>query len=129
MAVHLNHTIVHSHDGSASAAWFADMLGLDAPVRFGPFWQITTANGVNLDFHQGDRRDDITPQHYAFLITEEEFDAVYGRIIERGIDHYADPAGRHQREINHNDGGRGVYFPDPNRHWLEVITRPYGDGE
>ena len=72
--------------------------------------------------------DEITPQHYAFLISEDEFDAIFGRIVERGIDYYADPAGRAHGEINHNDGGRGVYFPNPDGHWLEILTRPYGSG-
>ena len=128
MTVQLNHTIVASKDAAASAAWFAEILGLDDPVRFGPFWQITTANGVNLDFDEEEPQEAITGQHYAFLISEDDFDAVFGRIVERGIEHFADPFGRQRGEINRHDGGRGVYFPDPNGHWLEVITRPYGSG-
>jgi len=126
MAVELNHTIVASKDPAASAAWFAEMLGLAAPVRFGPFWQVSTNNAVNLDFGRHDSRNAITPQHYAFLISEDEFDSVFDRIVERGIDYYADPAGTRHGEINRNDGGRGLYFPDPDGHWLEIITRPYG---
>lgn len=128
MAVQLNHTIVASKDARASAAWFAEMLGLEPPIQFGPFWQVSTGNGVNLDFDQEDTRRDITPQHYAFLISEDEFDSIFARIVERGLDYYADPAGHQRHEINHNDGGRGVYFPDPSGHWLEIITRPYGGG-
>jgi catechol 2,3-dioxygenase-like lactoylglutathione lyase family enzyme len=126
MAVELNHTIIASSDPGASAAWFTEMFGLDEPERFGPFWQVSTGNGVNLDFGGHESHDEITPQHYAFLITEDEFDAIFGRIVARGIDYYADPFARHHGEINHNDGGRGVYFADPNGHWLEIITRPYG---
>ena len=128
MAVQLNHTIVASKDAEASALWLAEILGLDKPTRFGPFWQVSTDNGVALDFDGEDHRAEITPMHYAFLITEDEFDAIFGRIVERGIDYYADPAGRQRGAINHNDGGRGVYFPDPNGHWLEILTRPYGSG-
>ena len=128
MAVQLNHTIVASKDPAGSAAWFAEVLGLDAPVRFGPFWQVSTGNGVNLDFDRHDAGDQIAPQHYAFLISEDEFDEIFRRIVERGIDYYADPAAARPGEINHNDGGRGVYFPDPNGHWLEILTRPYGSG-
>ena len=73
-------------------------------------------------------RGDIRPQHYAFLVSEDEFDAILGRILEAAIPYYADPAGKQANQINHNDGGRGVYFPDPNGHWLEAITRPYGSG-
>ena len=128
MAVELNHTIVASRDARESASWFAEMLGLDPPIRYGPFWQVTTGNAVNLDFHEEDHQAEITPQHYAFLVGEDDFDATFARIVERGIEHYADPAGRRRGEINHHDGGRGVYFPDPSGHWLEIITRPYGSG-
>ena len=128
MAVELNHTIVASRDPAASATWLAEMLGLDAPIQFGHFWQVSTGNGVNLDFDGRGPDDEIVPQHYAFLISEDEFDVIYGRIVERGIDHYADPMGRRRGEINHNDGGRGVYFADPSGHWLEILTRPYGSG-
>jgi hypothetical protein len=81
-------------------------------------------NGVSLDFHQTDGA--IESQHYAFLISEREFDEIYGRIADQGLDHWADPSQSRPGEINHNDGGRGVYFTDPDGHLLEVITRPYG---
>jgi catechol 2,3-dioxygenase-like lactoylglutathione lyase family enzyme len=131
VAVDLNHTIVAVKDPSGSAAWYADLLGLEPPERFGHFWQVSTGNGVNLDFDAVGTAPDARLahlQHYAFLVSEAEFDEIFGRILERGIDHYADPAGRRKGEINHNDGGRGVYFPDPDGHWLEIITRPYGGG-
>lgn len=126
MTVQLNHTIVASKNPATSAIWLAEILGLDAPIRFGPFWQVSTGNDVNLDFDRHDSADAIKPQHYAFLISEDEFDSIFSRIVERGIDYYADPAGTRRGEINRNDGGRGVYFPDPDGHWLEIITRPYG---
>ena len=128
MAVQLNHTIVAASDPAASDGWLAELLGLDPPERLAPFWQVTTANAVNIDFHAHESSAEIVPQHYAFLISEDEFDQILGRIRDRGIDYYADPAGRRRGEINHNDGGRGLYFPDPDGHWLEIITRPYGSG-
>jgi catechol 2,3-dioxygenase-like lactoylglutathione lyase family enzyme len=70
----------------------------------------------------------IQPRHYAFLISEADFDAVFGRIREQGLQYWADPSRSRPGEINHNDGGRGVYFPGPDGHYLEVITRPYGSG-
>lgn len=82
---------------------------------------------MSLDFAD-DEGDDFTPQHYAFLVTEDEFDEIFGRIQAWGLDYYADPAGRLQGEINHHDGGRGVYWPDPSGNRLEIITRPYGSG-
>jgi catechol 2,3-dioxygenase-like lactoylglutathione lyase family enzyme len=126
MAALLNHTIVNARDKQVSATFLAEMLGLGEVVPFGPFLGVVTGNDVTLDYI--DAGDDITPQHYAFLITEEEFDQVYGRIQERGLEHWADPHQRLAGEINHHDGGRGVYFEDPDGHLLEVITRPYGSG-
>jgi hypothetical protein len=125
--VELNHTIVAAQDAEASASWLAELFGVDPPERFGHFWQVTTANGVGLDFASvGD--GEVSPQHYAFLISEDEFDAIYGRVIERGLDHWADPTQRQPGEINHHDGGRGVYFLSNDGHFLEIITRPYGSG-
>ncbi len=126
MTIHLNHTVVASKDAAASAKWFAETLGLEPPLRAGPFWQVSVANGVDLDFYSGYESDDVRSQHYAFLVDEEDFDAILERIIEQDIDYFADPQGQRCREINHNDGGRGAYFADPNGHWLEILTRPYG---
>lgn len=126
MGIQLNHTIVFCRDQNASAAFLVEMLGLPEPKRYGPFLVVDMANGVSLDFLDSDQ--DIASQHYAFLITEDDFDRVHARIRERGLAHWADPHQHRPSEINHNDGGRGVYFPDPDGHLLEVITRPYGSG-
>jgi len=127
MSLQLNHTIVAARDGQAAAEWFADLFGVAAPSQWGPFWQIETANGVGMDFMSaGDGA--ITGQHYAFLVSEDEFSAIHGRIVERGMDHWADPHQHQPGAINHNDGGRGVYFSSPDGHLLEIITRPYGSG-
>jgi len=124
VTIQLNHTIVWCRDQQRSAAFLAEMLGRPAPVRYGPFLVVEVDNGVSLDYHETD--GDIGSQHYAFLIGDEEFDAILGRILERGLDHWADPGRSRPGEINHGHGGRGVYFPDPDGHLLEVITRPYG---
>ena len=124
MSVELNHTIVAAHDRRASAAFLTEVLGLAEPEPFGPFMVVEVANGVNLDFADAD--GDITSQHYAFLVSEAEFDEIFARIRERELPYWADPAKRRPGEINRNDGGRGVYFPDPAGHLLEIITRPYG---
>ena len=123
MPVQLNHTIVAARDTLESAAVLADVLGLAPPVPFGPFAVVALDNGVSLDFVDDDT---VTTQHYAFLVTEEEFDAIFGRILARGLDHWADPFERHPGEVNTHDGGRGVYWKDPDGHRLEIITRPYG---
>jgi len=126
MSVDLNHTIVAARDRQRSADFLAEVLGLGAPTPFGPFMVVEVANGVSLDFADAD--GEVTPQHYAFLVSEPEFDEIFGRIQARDLPYWADPARRRPGEINHNDGGRGVYFPDPDGHFLEIITRPYGSG-
>ena len=124
MAVQLNHTIVWCRDKARSAAFLADILGRPTPTRFGPFQIVELDNGVSLDFH--DTNDEIASQHYAFLIDDESFNAVFARIHARGLPYWADPGQSRANEINRNDGGRGLYFEDPDGHLLEVITRPYG---
>ncbi|MCC8479595.1 glyoxalase [Streptomyces sp. CS149] len=125
MSVELNHTIVHCKDNRESAEFFADLLDLTVGEEWGPFIPVVLANSVTLDFATIPAAS-ITPQHYAFLISEAEFDSAFAKIQARGIEFYADPHKKHPGEINRNDGGRGVYFPDPGGHWLELITRPYG---
>lgn len=127
MGVQLNHTIVWCRDKRMSATFLAEILGLPAPATFGPFLVVEASNGVSLDFHEID--GEIASQHYAFLIGEDDFDAVFGRISEQGLDYWADPGQSRPGEINRNDGGRGLYFADPDGHLLEVITRPYGSGD
>lgn len=126
MAVKLNHTIVHARDQRESASFFAEVFDLARPKPFGPFLDVDVANEVTLAFIETDK--EIQVQHYAFLVSEAEFDQIFGRVKARGLDYWADPAHRRKGEINHNDGGRGVYFNDPSGHYLEIITRPYGSG-
>ncbi|MCX4784763.1 MULTISPECIES: VOC family protein [unclassified Streptomyces] len=125
MSVELNHTIVSARDNRESAEFLADILGLEVGTEWGPFIPVATANGVTLDFATVPEAS-IALQHYAFLVSEREFDRAYTRIKQLGLTYYADPHRKHPGEINHNDGGRGVYFLDPAGHAMEIITRPYG---
>ncbi|MBC9727626.1 VOC family protein [Streptomyces sp. TRM68367] len=124
MSVEFNHTIVFSRDREKSARFLAGILGLEVGEPAGVFLPVTTSNGVTLDFATVDF--DIPMQHYAFLLSEEEFEQALARLVEQEIPIQADPHGKHPRRINRNDGGRGVYFADPAGHGLEIITRPYG---
>ena len=127
MSIRLDHTIVHATHADASARFLSELLGLPEPYRFGPFVVVQLANGVSLDYVESDS-DEIHVQHYAFLVDETEFDAIFARIRERGLTYWADPGKHRPNQINTRDNGRGVYWDDPDGHMLEIITRPYGSG-
>ena len=124
MAVELNHTIVNCSDKEASSRFLVELLGLEEPTHYGPFVVVQLSNGVSLDY--ADAQGKPHPQHYAFIVSEQEFDDIYARITDRGITYWSDPFHRHEGQINHNDGGRGLYWSDPDGHNLEIITVPYG---
>lgn len=124
MAIELNHTIVHAYDKQQSATFMAEILGLPAPESlFNYFLVVRTANGVSLDFIETTEK--IVPQHYAFLVSDDEFDQIFGRIKARGLTYWADPMQKMPGAMNAHFGGRGVYFEDPSGNLLEIITRPY----
>jgi catechol 2,3-dioxygenase-like lactoylglutathione lyase family enzyme len=120
MSIELNHTIVGATDRHASARFLADILGVPAGADAGPFAPVRLANAVTLDFMD---RPEVTPQHYAFLLSEGEFDAAFGRIRDAGLPYFADPGFQQRGEINTRWGGRGVYFRDPDGHSMEILTR------
>jgi catechol 2,3-dioxygenase-like lactoylglutathione lyase family enzyme len=126
MPVELNHTIVTVRDKHEAATFLTEILGLPPYTRYGPFAVVELANGVSLDF--ADDHGEVVPRHYAFLVGDGEFDEIFGRIKQRGLDFWADPNKNRPGAINHNDGGRGLYWNDPNGHFLEIITVPYGGG-
>ncbi|HET8642922.1 MAG TPA: VOC family protein [Pseudonocardiaceae bacterium] len=126
MAVQLNHTIVAARDKRESARFLAEILGLAEPTPYGSFLTVQTDNEVTLDFADADGA--ITSQHYAFLVSEEEFDQILGRVRERGLTYWSDPGHTKPYEVNPRDGGRAIYFEDPSGHNMEALTRPYGSG-
>jgi catechol 2,3-dioxygenase-like lactoylglutathione lyase family enzyme len=128
MTIKLNHTIVHSKDPRAAASFFAELFGLEKPRPFGPFLDVEVQNEVTLAFLDAEDME-IQAQHYAFLVSEPEFDQIFGRIQARGLEYWADPGQKQQGRINRHYGGRGVYFEDPSGHLLEIITRPYGSDQ
>ncbi|UQI48349.1 VOC family protein [Streptomyces sp. HU2014] len=126
----LNHIIVHVKDRRETGAFLAWLAGsAEAPLEWGPFTQVTTSNAVGVDF-----ADEMVPaekinlSHLAFLVTDEEFEAVLARIAERGLPFWADPMLTEEGKINHDYGGRGVYVRDPGGTCvIEFITKPYGE--
>ena len=124
MSIALNHTIVHATDPKVSAVLRSEILGVGSPTPYGPFFVVQVDNDVSLDF-MADAHP-VRSQHYAFLVGEHEFDEILGRIRARDLEYWADPVHRRSREINTRDGGRGVYWADPDGHNLEILTKPYG---
>ncbi|NIH84449.1 VOC family protein [Amycolatopsis granulosa] len=123
MTVTFNHTIIASKDRHASARFFRELFELPEAPSWGPFVNVLLDEGVMLQF--AEPPVDIQMQHYAFLVDDGLFDRAYGRLVEQGIEHWADPQMRRPGETNTEHGGRGVYFKDPAGHAIEIITRPY----
>jgi catechol 2,3-dioxygenase-like lactoylglutathione lyase family enzyme len=121
MPAELNHTIVLSRDKARSSRFLADILGLGPPRAVSHFVAVELSNGVTLDY---DDAEQFPAHHYAFLVSDEEFDAIFGRVQAAGVMHYADPNHRQPNEINRRGGGRGFYFSDPDGHNMEVFTKP-----
>jgi catechol 2,3-dioxygenase-like lactoylglutathione lyase family enzyme len=126
VSVQLNHTIVSCRDQQRSAAFLTGILGLPPATRSGHFLVVEADNGVSLDYSE--TSGDITSQHYAFLVGDEDFEAAYRRIQDQGLQYWANPGRTQPGVINQRDGGRGLYFEDPDGHLMEIITRPYGSG-
>ncbi|GAB3988852.1 VOC family protein [Actinoallomurus acanthiterrae] len=120
MSIQLNHTIVPAHDPEASARFLAGILGLQVGPRVAHFTPVTLANSVTLDF---DAYDKVDEHHYAFLVSEEEFETAFARIQDAGITYYADPACKQAGQTYASkNGNRGTYFRDPNGHLMEILT-------
>jgi catechol 2,3-dioxygenase-like lactoylglutathione lyase family enzyme len=120
MAITLNHTIVPARDKIAAAEFFARIFGLEFKGTQGHFAPVRINDSLTLDF---DNANGFESHHYAFLVNDEEFDAIFGRIKDAGISYGSEPFSRTDGELNHRRGGRGVYFDDPDGHILELMTR------
>lgn len=119
MAIVLDHTIVPARDKVASAQFFARIFGLEYRGPHSHFAPVQVNGALTLDF---DERGEFESHHYAFRISDEEFDAIFARVKAEGIAYGSGPRSRRDMEINTRRGGRGFYFEDPNGHVLEVMT-------
>ncbi len=121
MAVELNHIIVPSRDKGGSSRFLAEILGLSPPRAVSHFMAVELSNGVTLDY---DDAEEFPAQHCAFLVSDDEFDAIFERVQAAGVTRYADPNHRYPNEVNGRNRGRGFYFSDPDGHNMEVFTKP-----
>lgn len=122
MSVILDHTIVSAHNKEESAQFLAEILDLSEPISWGHF-AIVQVGELSIDFV--DATGEIQSRHFAFKVSEQEFDEIFARIQAKELQYWADPSKNRPNEINTRDGGRGFYFYDPNGHFLEVLTRTY----
>jgi catechol 2,3-dioxygenase-like lactoylglutathione lyase family enzyme len=132
MAIVLDHTIVPAKDKVASAEFFAEIFGLKVKPGQGRFAQVQVNESLTFDFADepeawgGPGFDPRTGKshHYAFHISEPEFEAIFGRVKAKGLAYGSGPYNHTDGQIYTRRGGRGFYFEDPNGHLLEVMTVP-----
>jgi len=121
MPITLNHTIVPSRDKEGSAKFFARIFGLDYAGPMGHFAQVHVNDDLSFDW---DNREGFESHHYAFLVTDQEFDEIFGRLKAEQVRYGSEPFSPANGEINSRRGGRGLYFADPDGHLLEIMTTP-----
>ncbi len=119
VTIELDHTIVPSRDKEAAARFFSRIFGLSYNGPVSHFAAVRVNENLTLDF---DEASDFEPHHYAFKVSEAEFDAIFGRIKADGVIYGSGPGSSEDMQINHRRGGRGVYFRDPDGHLLEILT-------
>jgi catechol 2,3-dioxygenase-like lactoylglutathione lyase family enzyme len=122
MTITLNHTTVPSHNKTESARFYSRIFGFDYFGEFSHFVVVKVNDTLSLDF---DNREKFESHHYAFKVSEQEFDEIFGRLKAENIKYGSGPFEPDNMSINHNDGGRGVYFRDPSGHLLEMLTVDY----
>ncbi|HET7004073.1 MAG TPA: VOC family protein [Candidatus Binatia bacterium] len=120
MSIKLNHTIVPAKDKEAAAKLFAQLFGLDYDGPTGHFAPVRVNEELTLDF---DNAESFEPHHYAFQVSEDEFDAIFQRIQDAGLSWGSEPRSPTNGQLNRREGGRGVYFHGPDGHLLELLTR------
>jgi catechol 2,3-dioxygenase-like lactoylglutathione lyase family enzyme len=121
MPIGLDHTIIPSKDQEAGARFMAKMFGLEYNGKWGHFSPVKV-NDLSLDW---DDREEFEPHHYAFLVTDQEFDEILGRVQSEGIPYGSGPRSQDDMQINHLHTGRGFYFRDADGHSWEMITHTY----
>jgi catechol 2,3-dioxygenase-like lactoylglutathione lyase family enzyme len=121
MPLTLNHTIVPSRDKEQSAQFFARIFGVKYSGPVGHFAQVRVNDELAFDY---DNREQFESHHYAFVVSDDEFDTIFGRLNAESVVYGSGPNSSRDGAINHRRGGRGLYFADPDGHLLEIMTVP-----
>lgn len=121
MAIVLNHTIVPARDNDAAARWFARIFGLRYDGAKGHFAPVKVNSELTLLF---DKDEGFGSSHYAFHVSDKEFDEIFGRVKDEGVAFGSAPGRFTDGQLNDWNGGRGVYFKSPDGHILELMTMP-----
>ena len=119
MTIVLDHTIVPARDKEESARFFAGIFGLAYDGTQSHFAPVRVNETLTLDF---DTDKNFEVHHYAFKVSEAEFDEIFARVERAGIAYGSGPFSPEDGKIYRRNGGRGFYFHDPSRHLLEVLT-------
>src|SRR5499427_6991638 len=98
MAITLNHTIVPAKDKQASAQFFAHIFGLQVKEGEGRFAQVQVNDTLTMDFDQ--LRPVVESIHYAFHVSDAEFDGIYDRVKAAGIAYGSGPFDHKNMQIN-----------------------------
>jgi catechol 2,3-dioxygenase-like lactoylglutathione lyase family enzyme len=122
MEITLNHTIVPSYDKVESAKFYSKIFGFEYVGEFARFIVVRVNKTLCLDFANSEKFE---PHHYAFKVSEREFDEIFRRLEIENIKHGSGPYDSENMKINHDNDGRGVYFRDTNDHLLEMLTTDY----
>lgn len=122
MEITLNHTIVPSNDNVESAKFYSRIFGFEFVKEWGHFAVVKVNQTLTLDFLT---KDTFSTLHYAFKVNDQQFDEILQRIKSENVSFGSGPSSVSDGNINNDHGGRGIYFPDPNGHILEIITRDY----
>jgi len=120
MTIVLDHTIVPARDKHAAAGFFARIFGLVYEGAHGHFAPVKVNEALTLDF---DDAEGFESHHYAFRVSDAEFDAIFARLKKESIAYGSGPYNPDDMQINRRRGGRGLYFADTDGHLWEIMTR------
>ena len=121
MTTTLNHTIVPSRDKVAAAKLFAELAGMNYEGKFAHFEVVRVNETLTLDF---DDAEDFSRHHYAFHVSDDDFDAILSRVQAAGIAYGSEPSAQDNMEVNTKRGGKTIYFRTPgDGHSMEFMTR------